>query len=477
MAAHSFRNQYIQSHSILLKKIVLNDNETITKPFSTRQLNESMSDDENEDERKANFESDDVYKPLETYAQPLRRSQFNGYKNQFQNVVAGNVVDSKEPRHRCNICSEMFTLKAYLKYHMRKNHLNPCPLCKKCFEHERIMRKHIMIEHFDKNEPMKCDDCAERFESVHELCVHLRTHRRQRPKWRCELTISQCTVCEKKILARNLKRHMAIHGSAVAASSSSSSDIQTPADRQYYEDKLAKCNVCNSEISFKNLKRHMLTIHGEGALEELVLQRRGGRQQGVLTPPPRRGQALCEICGVERCDRESMIVHMRIHSGERPFKCPSCEKTFTANKAMLKHHRRHRTRTTDEGTEESKSIIPIDCKQCSKSFKTRRSMNAHMTLKHTDAGRPFHCNECPLKFKNVSTLDRHMDVHEFRRSKLHCHVCDRKFNSTSGLRRHQTNVHHHEERLNILPPLLNVGGIDGGEPKKMNDLVEQQYFE
>ena len=116
--------------------------------------------------------------------------------------------------------------------------------------------------------------------------------------------------------------------------------------------------------------------------------------------------------------------HERIHTGEKPFKCEFCKKSFN-QKSSLKTHEQIHTGETYYKPKKAKS-----CRFCSKKFYSNFHAKQHERI-HTGE-KPYKCEFCHMRFSTKSILINHgLSIHK------ECEQATEKSKHTNNM--HETN--------------------------------------
>ena len=108
----------------------------------------------------------------------------------------------------------------------------------------------------------------------------------------------------------------------------------------------------------------------------------------------------CCFCKKQFSAPSRLIVHERMHTGEKPYKCSSCGKCFSRLYSMQVHERIH----TGEK--------PYKCDTCNKCFSRLYHLQGHERI-HTGE-KPYKCEQCGRCFSTSGNLRSHQVTHKKR---------------------------------------------------------------
>ncbi|CAG0904622.1 unnamed protein product, partial [Cyprideis torosa] len=119
--------------------------------------------------------------------------------------------------------------------------------------------------------------------------------------------------------------------------------------------------------------------------------------------------------------RETLRVHERVHTAEKPYKCRFCFKSFAQTSQLASHERIH------------SSDKPFECRFCEKQFKWIKNLRVHYRIQTNE--RPFECHICSKRFSQSSDLKKHTRVHTGEKP-YRCQLCPSSFVQSNNLKDH-----------------------------------------
>ncbi|XP_048510404.1 zinc finger protein 624 isoform X2 [Athalia rosae] len=400
------------------------------------------------------------------------------------------VVITRRRHLPCETCGQHFRYNFQLMQHVSEtghtaetasdvyqSRIN-CPYCSQVFRSPIALQRHQLSTHVKKDqnsdlklsekaEPYFCSVCSLNFPSPEAAVTHRKTPRhkelvairkneekgirKQRECPNCDISVANladlkehrlhshpelCHRCPRCGRTFALPQDLALHTrkgecNAEVNSGVEFEGIEVGNEREEVVPGDWRCERCvyatNSQAEF---------IHHESLHSETLQQKGDGAEI-------ERRNFRCPLCHKSFKKQNYVLRHLRIHTGEKPFPCPSCKTPF-ASRAKLNVHLIHCQSASPLWVDETGRHRNYVCLECDNAFYTKHALQQHM-LRHT--GKKYVCGlpGCPTALRTPGELRTHRErVHgdpENVKITHRCAECPYQTTSAAQLRNHQNQRH------------------------------------
>ncbi|KAF7245189.1 hypothetical protein EYD10_08660 [Varanus komodoensis] len=309
--------------------------------------------------------------------------------------------DQSKRSYRCEYCNKGFKKSSHLKQHVRSHTGEKpykCQLCGRGFVSSGVLKSHEKTHTGVK--AFSCSICNTSFTTNGSLTRHMATHMSMKPY--------KCPFCDESFRTtvhckKHMKKHQTVSSAATAGGDGGGGEEEDENSERTPSRKSRPGVITFTEEETAELAK--IRPQESATVSEKVLVQSAAEKDRISEIKDKQAEMeaepkyanCCTYCPKSFKKPSDLVRHVRIHTGEKPYKCDECGKSFTVKSTLDCHVKTHTGQKL------------FSCHVCSNSFSTKGSLKVHMRL-HTGA-KPFKCPHCELRFRTSGRRKTHIQCH------------------------------------------------------------------
>uniref|UniRef100_A0A6P7F4L7 Zinc finger protein 208-like n=1 Tax=Diabrotica virgifera virgifera TaxID=50390 RepID=A0A6P7F4L7_DIAVI len=355
-------------------------------------------------------------------------------KNERDALEHKNLHTGDKP-FKCDQCDRIFPLSSSLRVHKKKKHsktlkekVRKCVVCSKEYKSHSGLLRHYSSSHKELgyDYTVDCDICGKTCRTKCQLKKHQLTH--------TGFKRFECHICNNGFTKKD----------ALEAHNRSAHTGEKPYVCDYCDKRFAQrapylyhlklhtgershfCVNCKKGyITLSNLRSHMKNCRVKYEITSEI---------DIKSEAFEKKKFKCNICTKKLKNKRDALEHKNLHTGDKPFKCDQCDRSFPLSSSLRVHKKEKHSKTLKEKVRK--------CVVCSKEYKSHSGLLLHYSSSHKELGYDY-TEDCAICGKTCRTKAQ-LKIHELTHTgfkRFECHICNNGFTKKDALEAHNRSAH------------------------------------